>query len=551
MEGRAVSNNAKAVSQTRHGWSAIDWATAQKKVHKLQKRIYRAATKEDAERVHNLQRLLIKSRSAKLLAVRRVTQDNRGRKTAGVDGVKSLKPEDRLILAETLQLPKKSTPTRRVYIDKPNSAEKRPLGIPTMKNRAAQALAKMALEPEWEAKFEPNSFGFRPGRNAHDAIQAIFNSCRKPVWVLDADIRGCFDNIDHQHLLRKLNTYPVLKRTIKAWLKSGYVAGDVFNKTEQGTPQGGVISPLLANIALHGMEEHVGPNTHTYGKSRLHPKVIRYADDFVVISDSREKVEGAKKKAQEWLKAVGLELKEEKTRITEVKTGFDFLGFTARQFDSTLNRAGFQTIIKPSRKSIAKHVKALKYALRRRTTARQARVIAEINPLVRGWSNYFCKVASRKVFEACDNTMNHQLRRWVDRKHRAGKHGYRRKTYKQYFRRHGGVRWRFMTPDGKFLMLHADHKIARHRMVQGGRSPYDGDTVYWATRLGRSEEISPRMAKLLKEQGGKCTHCGIPFDHDSILEVHHLDGNHKNDKWKNLALIHGHCHDNTHSVTHR
>lgn len=272
-----MNSNQNAVSQQRHGWNAIDWQKCQKKVFKLQKRIYQASKGQDSERVHSLQKLLIKSQDAKLLAVRRVTQDNRGRKTAGVDGVSFLSPQERIQLVESLSMPRKAPPTRRVFIDKPGSEEKRPLGIPTIKDRAEQALVKMALEPEWEAKFEPNSFGFRPGRNANDAIQAIFLSCKTPVWVLDADIRGCFDNIDHAYLLNKLCTFPVMRRAIKAWLEAGYMQGDVFNRTESGTPQGGVISPLLANIALHGLEEHIGPNLKDSCKRRIYPKVVRYA----------------------------------------------------------------------------------------------------------------------------------------------------------------------------------------------------------------------------------------------------------------------------------
>ena len=545
MESVAVSSNEEAAGQTRHGWNTIDWAEAQKRVFKLQKRIYRASLEKDVKRVHSLQRLLTSSRQAKLLAVRRVTQDNRGKKTAGVDGTKSLTKDERLSLANNLTLPKKAPPARRVWIDKPNSQDKRPLGIPTIKDRAAQALVKMALEPEWEAKFEPNSYGFRPGRNANDAIQAIFLSANKRLWVLDADIRGCFDNIDHACLLSKLATYTSMRRVIKAWLKAGYVSDDVFCHSDKGTPQGGVISPLLANIALHGMEEHVGPNTYTTNGTRLHPKVVRYADDFGVLAEA-EAVE-AREKASTWLSAVGLELKDSKTRIAKGSDGFDFLGFTIREFNTTRNHKGFKTIIKPGRKSIVKHMRSIKAALRRMTTTSQLETIAAVKPIVRGWCNYFRGGTSRRAFNACDNTMNHQLRRWVDRKHHAGKRGYRKSAYSKYFRQHRGFKWLFATPDGKFLMLHTDHRIVRHRMVKPDKSPYDGDTVYWAARLGRSMEISPRIAKLLKEQKGKCKACNIMFDHESIMEVHHLDGNHDNEKWNNLMLLHGHCHDNAHS----
>jgi RNA-directed DNA polymerase len=193
-----------------------------------------------------------------MLAVRRVTQDNHGKKTAGVDGIKSLSPAQRLVLVKQIELNAKSKPTRRVWIPKPGTSEERPLGIPTMNDRALQALIKLVLEPEWEAKFEANSYGFRPGRSCHDAIEAIFNTIRsKSKFVLDADISKCFDKINHQTLLSKLNTFPTLRRQIRAWLKAGVMDGKKLFPTEEGTPQGGVISPLLANIALHGLEEMI------------------------------------------------------------------------------------------------------------------------------------------------------------------------------------------------------------------------------------------------------------------------------------------------------
>ena len=225
-------------------WNQLPWRKLEVAVFKLQRRIYKASQAGDVTRVHRLQKLLLKSRAAKLLAVRRVTQDNQGKNTAGIDGIKSLKPDQRLTLVDQLgQLPIGS-PTRRVWIPKPGKDEKRPLSIPTLHDRALQALVKLVLEPEWEARFEPNSYGFRPGRSVHDAIGAIFIAIEKlPKYVLDADIAKCFDRIDPEALLRKIKTFPTLSHLIRRWPKAGVLDNGVFVETETGTPQGGVFTP--------------------------------------------------------------------------------------------------------------------------------------------------------------------------------------------------------------------------------------------------------------------------------------------------------------------
>ncbi len=278
------------MSNTRHQpmveWKQLNWRKVGKVVFKLQKRIYKASRRGDVKAIRRLQKTLMKSWSAKCLAVRRVTQDNTGKNTAGVDGVKSLSPVARFRLVNNLKLGSKVKPTRRVWIPKPGTEEKRPLGIPTMHDRALQALAKLALEPEWEARFEPNSYGFRPGRSCHDAIEAIFLSIRlKPKFVLDADISKCFDRIDHEALLKKLKTSPTIGRQVRAWLRAGVMDGKQLFPTSEGAPQGGVISPLLANIALHGMENRIKQFAETLpgerDKNSSSLSLIRYADDFV------------------------------------------------------------------------------------------------------------------------------------------------------------------------------------------------------------------------------------------------------------------------------
>ena len=334
-------------------WRDLPWKRIERKVYKLQQRIYRASSRGDARTVHKLQRLLMRSWHARLLATRRVTQDNQGKQTAGVDGVKALTPPQRLKLAQSLRLPERAKPVRRVWIPKPGKDEQRPLGIPTMEHRAQQALAKLALEPEWEARFEPNSYGFRPGRGCHDAIDAIYISINKQAkYVLDADIASCFDKICHWALLDKLNTFPTMSRAIRAWLKSGVMEEGKLYPTTEGSPQGGVISPLLANVALHGLETAIREGfTTREGK----PTVVRYADDFVVLHPKLEAIERAQQLATQWLLGVGLELKPSKTHIAhtlhehERKVGFDFLGFNMPQYPAGRHRSASRPSSNPAR----------------------------------------------------------------------------------------------------------------------------------------------------------------------------------------------------------
>jgi RNA-directed DNA polymerase len=527
-------------------WETLDWKSIQKNVYHLQKRIYQASLQQNYRQVHNLQRLLLHSRSARLLAVRQVTQDNRGKRSAGVDGIKSLEPEKRLELANMLDLKQKPSAIRRVYIPKADGSE-RPLGIPTLRDRAHQALVKLALEPEWEAKFEPNSYGFRPGRSAHDAIGAIFNSIRqRNKYVLDADIEKCFDRINHQTLLAKLHTFKTLRQLIKRWLQAGVLEDGKLLFPTEGTPQGGVISPLLANVALHGLEQAV---TH---KGRSSPQFIRYADDFVLLHHDKVEVLACKEKIEAFLTPLGLRLKPSKTRITHTLTpcdgnpGFDFLGFHIQQYKVGRHHSGkqgngellgFKTIITPSKKAIRQHYRDLNILLKNHISAPLEVLAIRFNALVRGWTNYYSTVVSQKTFDKLqwDTWRNvfTLLRRRTQRK--VGK----QRIYKmcnQLF--------------SETLIRHGDTKIERHVKVRGMKSPFDGDWMYWASRLGRHPELSALKAKLLKSQKGKCAYCHLPFATNDVLEKHHLDGNHLNNKMNNLHLVHGHCHDALHRGTY-
>jgi RNA-directed DNA polymerase len=533
-------------------WRALPWRDYQRNVYRLQKRIYQAARRGDGKRVRSLQRLLLCSWSAGCLATRQVTQDNRGKRTPGVDGVASRTPEERLTYARQLRYRTGWTadPIRRTYIPKPNNpTEKRGLGIPTMHDRAMPALVKLALEPEWEAVFEPNSYGFRPGRSTHDAIEAIFNFIRlQPKYVLDADIEKCFDRISHDGLLAKLHAPQPVMRLIRAWLKAGILEGGQTLFPEAGTPQGGGLSPLLANIALHGFEMFVSR------KGRKHRVVvIRYADDFVILCDDLDVLLEAKTRAEEWLAEMGLQLKAAKTHVThtlnkhEGQVGFDFLGFHIQQYPvgkyhAHKRQAGYKTLIQPSRKAVQRHLRELKDLIRRYRGAPQAALVAALNPKIRGWTLYYQSSVAARLFNKLDSLLHHKLMRWASFRHPRKTNGWR---YRRYWRQVGT----YMTfSDGtSSLTRHGEMPITRHVKVRGDKSPYDGDWVYWGARLGRDPTKPKRAIRLLKQPHGRCPHCGLRFTTEDVFEVHQADGNHNNNGPANLVLLHAHCHDVAHS----
>jgi len=540
-------------------WKLINWRQAERLVFKLQKRIFRASERGDIKAVRKLQKTLINSWSARLLAVRRVTQDNQGKSTAGIDGVKSLTPKMRLILAQNLRITGKAKPTRRVLIPKPETNETRPLGIPTINDRALQSLVKIALEPEWEAKFEPNSYGFRPGRSCHDAIDAIFLSIRyKAKFVLDADISKCFDKINHNALLDKVATYPNLRKQLKSWLKSGVMEGGKYSETSEGTPQGGVISPLLANIALHGMEEKIKQYAETLKIGKINgrnpPSLIRYADDFVIIHEKVEVVQKCKEIITEWLGEIGLELKPSKTKLTHTLNkynglvGFEFLGFHIQQhkvgnYRSARNphneKLGFKTIITPSKPKVKAHLAKIAEVIDRHQNAPQTALISRLNPIIRGWSNYYSTVVSKETFGKCDYLTYEKLRAW------ARKRGKGSINKSKYWRTVGDRNWCFSTKDGLELLNHASTSIVRYIKVKGNSTPYNGDWIYWSKRRGEYPETPRKVATLIKKQKGTCTHCGLYFTSTDMLEVDHilpktLGGKNRQD---NYQLLHRHCHD--------
>jgi RNA-directed DNA polymerase len=359
-------------------------------------------------------------------------------------------------------------------------------------------------------------------------------------------------------LVTKLHTFPTLRRVITAWLKAGVMDGDELFPTEEGAPQGAVLSPLLMNVALHGLETAITAAfpAHKQGRS-WRPKVVRFADDLVVLHRDRDEVVQAQALASTWLSEVGLALKPSKTRIAHTLqpmdgvVGFDFLGFHVRQYPVGKYKTGtsrhgrplgFKTRITPSAKGQHTHCQQMGHEVRRRRATSQEVLIRRLNPIIQGWSNYYSAVVAKATFTRMDTVLFAQLRRWARRRHPNKSAWWISEKY--WHPREG--RWTFKTPDGIRLRRHADTPIRRHTKVTGTRSPYDGDWVYWATRLGRHPEISRQWAILLKRQKGRCPWCGLYFKHgEDLVERDHILPTSQGGKGKstNLQLLHGHCHD--------
>jgi len=544
-------------------WRKLPWRKLEQHVYRIQKRIFRAEQGGNQRAVHKLQKLLMKSEAARLLAVRRVTQDNQGKKTAGVDGIKSVRPTQRLTMTERIH-PKhwksiKTHPVRRVYIPKPGKLEKRPLGIPVMETRAQQTLVKLAMEPEWEAKFEPNSYGFRPGRSCHDAIQAIWITINhKAKYALDADLQGCFDNINHEALLRKLNAYPALRHLLRAWLKAGAIDNGVFEATPSGTPQGGCISPLLANIALHGMETTV---MQAFQRKEGIPNFIRYADDFVVFHPTEEGVKKAQAVLETWLADMGLALKPSKTTVTHTLreyrgvTGLSFLGWTVRQYpvgkthsgraNQNTPPLGFKTVITPSKEAIKRHTTELGQVIKKNLHATQGQLIKELNQKIHGWTNYHRTMVAAHAFEQCEHTLFQQLQQWAKRRH-PHKSGHWRAN--KYWHVDEGEGWRFTDQRSK-LWGHSRTHTQRHVKVKGTVSPYDGNLFYWSKRLTTHYMFSGTLGKLLHMQKGKCRWCGLLLQDGDKVEIDHIIPKSigGGEEMSNKYVLHRHCHDQRHA----
>lgn len=470
-------------------WEDIDWKPIEKRVRNLRQRIFRATECGQWNKVRSLMKLMLRSYSNLLQSVRKVTQKNKGRKTAGVDNQKVLTPKARVkLVREMLKFEAwKVKPARRVYIPKAGGRQ-RPLGILTIKNRVAQAVVKNALEPSWEARFEPNSYGFRPGRSCHDALQQCWlrlNKGSTHQWVLDADIRAAFDNIRHDLILERLGQVPG-RELIRQWLKAGYLEAEILHDTASGVPQGGVISPVLANIALDGLETLLtGRAGFSRRTDKRKPAFIRYADDFIVTMSSREELEALVPTIEKFFVERGLELNTEKTKIVHVKDGFNFLGFTVRCFNS-------KCIIQPQKEKVQELLSKVRQWLKSHKMAPTPGVIKYLNPILRGWANYYKYMNSKSIFKYVDAEVWKALWKWCLRRHPKKSRAW---VYKKYFRRVDDRNWKFyctmrepLTGVQYVMQLYcmADTKIVRYVKVSGKASPDNPELRdYWKKRAER------------------------------------------------------------------
>ena len=546
---------AGAVSHNTRDWHAINWQKVHENVRRLQARIVKATQEGKWGKVKSLQHLLTHSFSGKALAVKRVTE-NQGKRTPGVDRVIWNTPAKKAAAIYSLkQHGYHPLPLRRIYIPKSNG-QKRPLGIPTMKDRAMQALYLLALDPIAETQADPNSYGFRRERCCADAIQqahTVLSNRAGAEWIFEGDIKSCFDRISHTWILEHI---PMDKTILQRWLKAGFIEKYVLHPTEEGTPQGGICSPVLANMTLDGLEakirEKYPKRSLKAGKAKVN--LIRYADDFVITGVSKELLENEIKPLVEaFLHERGLELSQEKTCITRITDGFDFLGQTIREFNG-------KVIFKPSRKNIKTFLAKIREVIKDNAQATAGHLISILNLKIRGWANYHQFATSKRTFVKVDHAIFEALWRWAKRRH---PNKGRRWIKGKYFTSEGSRNWVFYgekeSPAGKThrvrLLFASDTPIKRRAKVKGEANPYDPKwELYFEERLGVKMVDNLRgrrqLLHLWKEQDGLCPVCGQKITKLTGWHNHHIvwrtyGGT---DEAGNRVLLHPNCHHQVHNL---
>lgn len=544
-----------AVSRDAAEWYGLDWQAINRNVRRLQVRIVQATKASRWGKVRALQRLLTHSYSGKVLAVRRVTENN-GKKTPGVDNEIWDTPEKKTQAVHALQRRGyQPQPLRRVYIPKSDGRAMRPLGIPTMKDRAQQALHLLALDPVVETTADNNSYGFRQQRSCADAMEQCFKilSRPNPQWILEGDIKSCFDRISHDWLLAHV---PMDRAILQKWLKSGYMEKHVLHETTDGTPQGGIISPVLSNCALDGLEwllkEKFPTNKplSSFGGKFPCVNLLRYADDFIITGRTQELLEGEiKPLVEQFLQKRGLELSPVKTVITHVEKGFDFLGQNVRKYPNG------KLLIKPSKKNVKTFLGGIRKTIKAALGMSAADVIHELNPKIRGWANYHRHVVSKRTYIRVDHEIFSSLWRWARRRHPNKNTRWRKQ---KYFALHRGHDWSFFgetcddegQPSQVWLCHARSTPIKRHVKVKGDANPYDpAYATYFEQREGTHMQATFRGTRTLRflwyEQSGLCPVCNTTITRLTGWRLHHcvprvLGGSHSAE---NRVLLHPECHD--------